>query len=440
MRRLSLTLALLLFATAAPAMTNCGATFLDVIPPRPTSADVVSIHVGGGCGDGCTPRNGRLSFDRGTVVVTYEAIGACILTPTAWAQRLELGRLAAGTHEIIVRFRTFQGEDVLARRTIEVAHEREPLSVRPRSGRAGTEVLVNEELLDYCPPGAACGPPVVTFGGVPAELRRSGRISSTVIAIAPPHAPGLVDVVATRPTGESFTLKNGFRYGSPEPLELTRILFPIALAGAGGYGAQWTTDNLIRNPFAIAVELADGTKLPANATTRLPTLDRDGGYVALVPRELAPQLSFSSHIRDLSRTADTQGSEITVVDERELAPGPLRILAVPLDPRFRATLRAYDIDGIDGRNITVAAYTGETVLARFLSLRTRIRCVTAPCLTGEPAWAVADLLQLFPELSGRTVDFEIGVYTPEDARIWSLISITNNETQQVTTYTPQRRR
>ena len=65
----------------------------------------------------------------------------------------------------------------------------------------------------------------VTIGGVKASV--TGTSGSQIIATAPAHPPGLVDVTVTNPGGETFALAGSFTY---VPLTVTSIETPVGFA------------------------------------------------------------------------------------------------------------------------------------------------------------------------------------------------------------------
>jgi hypothetical protein len=82
----------------------------------------------------------------------------------------------------------------------------------------------------------------VTIGSVVLESHSTGP---TLSFVAPPHAPGSVDVTVSR-GNESVTAKAALIYddpASPDPRAFEPTLFPIAYDGAGAFGSRWTTDN-----------------------------------------------------------------------------------------------------------------------------------------------------------------------------------------------------
>jgi hypothetical protein len=296
-----------------------------------------------------------------------------------------------------------------------------------------------------------CKPVEVTFGGVTAK---SVRITPErqIIAVAPKHAAGLVDVAVTNQQNQQFLAKGAFLYPDQQA-DLTgeheRVLFPVVFFGPGAHGSQWRSVNFMHNggpvdiPTIPALWGLDTPVLPIGAfpippgeTLGLPGYDRDGGLFMLVPRGLEPFLAYSSHILDTSRRATDAGTEIPVVHERETA-SLLTILQVPLTSESRQTLRIYDFDAVDGRRVLIEVHVpGRPVFMTTATLAHRIVCVTTPCYPEHPTFATISL-DAIPEIrNAGNADIRIRA-TSNEVPLWAFVSVTNNDTQHVTTYSPQ---
>jgi hypothetical protein len=131
---------------------------------------------------------------------------------------------------------------------------------------------------------------------------------------------------------------------------------------------------------------------------------------------------------DVSRDDRNYGTEIPVVREREMMRDEEIVLpGVPLDPRFRNTLRIYSTE-----EARVQVRIGDEIRS----------VVLAPGGDAfEPAYAqIGD----FPSGIGT---ISVTVHPPETVGppplppgppIWAFITVTNNDTQLITTITPQR--
>jgi len=232
-----------------------------------------------------------------------------------------------------------------------------------------------------------------------------------------------------------------------------RILIPIygAQAMPGAFGSLWTSEFIVRNNGDSYIEILQrlsglcGTcpLPPAQPRTTLAYLanvpNPGGGIFLYVPISGMANISFNARVQDVSRQALTWGTEIPIVHEREAVTGTLQLLNIPADDRFRQTLRIYDFDGRDGAQVIVRVFPNDssTLLTQSVITLKQGSIDDSP----SPGWpAMAQLA--FADIAGASLvngtrlRLEIMPITPS-LRIWAFVSVTNNETQHVTTITPQ---
>lgn len=248
--------------------------------------------------------------------------------------------------------------------------------------------------------------------------------------------------------------------------ELERILLPVANhAFQGAYGSFWVTRFTIVNdldrPLVQDVDAGPFGEcyfpqceplplIPAKTAFepllyRPPDRAWKPGVLIYVRRDIADRLHFSLRVQDTSRQALTWGTEIPVVRERELRTGTIMLPNVPLDGRFRQSLRIYDVDNTTATcdRVMVRVFdqsSGATLGQRELELT---GADGGPCTLGTPDYVpmypnAAELHGIAQLLTGSAPDVvgvEITPVTP--FRYWAFISVTNNETQHVSTITPQ---
>jgi hypothetical protein len=125
------------------------------------------------------------------------------------------------------------------------------------------------------------------------------------------------------------------------------------------------------------------------------------------------------------------GTEIPVVREREMTSRSLDLVAVPTDSRFRRTLRIY----ATGPTFLWVNFTdGAETFQRTVTL-------AAGGDGFEPAYAE---LSDFPTFASGAKQATVTIEAPPTASpfpqppYWAFISVTNNDTQVITTITPQR--
>jgi hypothetical protein len=229
-----------------------------------------------------------------------------------------------------------------------------------------------------------------------------------------------------------------------------RILLPIATPSIpGAFGSQWIADAVVHNSDVVtrAFDIDQSchtnscpTDIPPGQTGHIlfrgEPADNPGQIMFVEhPSDL---MTFESRIQDISRQAQTWGTELPVVREAAFVTRPIELLNVPTDDRFRLLLRIYDIDGRSDGRVRVSVYgfpgNGESIgdvdlsLAQPSGFHPRYK----------PAYAqFSAVLSLIPAGQPQVViGVRITPLTP-GLRLWAFISVTNNETQHVTTITPQ---
>jgi hypothetical protein len=238
-----------------------------------------------------------------------------------------------------------------------------------------------------------------------------------------------------------------------------RVLIPLSFGGSipGGYGSLWVVEFRGRNDGDTPVRFEGGDPfagciipecprfiVPAHTSfIYTPSIILPGsaipGELRYLPRAMSSQLTFNVRIRDLSRALSTWGTEIPVIRDSAALTGVANLLAIPTDDRFRATLRAYDLFPTPGGDTTVRirvysmtddALLGESILTLHIGSPTEF--------PHRPGFGlVTNLLEQFPGAAGKgLVRIEVQPLTA-GLRYWAFVSVTNNDTQHVTTITPQ---
>jgi len=257
-----------------------------------------------------------------------------------------------------------------------------------------------------------------------------------------------------------------------QPFE--RVLIPVVISGElpGAFGSRWVTRLAVTNtadqrvnifgynPFPSGCVIAVCPPVPSTPPneTFFPMLTPgqiSQGAIMVVDSQFASKVRFQLRVQDVSRDAQTWGTEIPVMRSSMLASVPAELLDVPLTTGFRDTLRVYDIDALGNTQVTIRFFkTNPTIQSpvdivvnpsgpmgpdvllgeRTINLSVEHRS-TDP--TFDLGYAELDSIETLPELQGVTrVRIEIQPVTP-GLRPWGLISVTNDETQHVTVVTPQ---
>jgi hypothetical protein len=285
-----------------------------------------------------------------------------------------------------------------------------------------------------------------------------GRVVSNaypgdIVAIAPPHTAGSVDVtVSTTGLASPIVLTNAYRYQSRSVDEVDRLLLPVAASGPGPNAARFETEILITNAGDEAVPVGGAAtdygslqspppipRVPPHTTgtftDRLVQAGTPGAFI-YVPSRMARDVITEVRVHDTSRESAAFGVEIPVVSDLDFA-ATVRLAGIPTDARFRSTLRVY---AYNPRNFgPVTLRVRDSADGALLS--------TVPLALNAPPMGAEDLN--FPPAAQLSLDsiiaplrsharLRIDIADSDSIRpIWGFVSITNNQTQEITLVTPQ---
>ena len=304
-------------------------------------------------------------------------------------------------------------------------------------------------------------PARVFFGPTGMEATVLNATPTTLTVRVPPRPHGEAGPILIRLRGKGeVVLASGFRWDesktSDNPEDYDRYLIPVTTGQVpGANGSLWSTDWIVRNntdrAYAMIwhycppnVSPCPNTIMPPQTTTHRAVVPRgdgtDGAYV-YVPKPMAPPMAL--RVRDLSQNAQSFGTELPIVRESDYR-SLMELLDIPTDPKYRATLRIYG-SGPEPHQVTVSVFSESNQLVeRYIVELSGIVHVAPEGFPLHPSYAQLDPLTPAVRAAGDRV--RIVVYS--DAW-WSLVSppppwpayafltITNNETQQVTTVTPK---
>jgi hypothetical protein len=309
---------------------------------------------------------------------------------------------------------------LLAALSVSADHGQE-CTISPSSGptSGGTTVTIRcNDLKEGWPYG-------VIFGSTGA-ISTERTAADTLVAVAPPHLPGTVGITLFEyDRGMGTHLTYTFEGAIPESFE--RMLLPIFTPPVhGAFGSEFRTELRIRakEPAGIAlnglrVTFSDDPlelgHVPNGWPPEMLVYEGDPGRFFFVDDEDATNIAASLRVYDVSRAGENFGTEIPIVRDRDFSTRIL-LLGIAGDARYRNTLRIY------GTNASTATIT--------IGGRAP---VTVPLRAGvslfDPAYAQ---FSDFP-IGGDPVDVRIEAPSP----VWAFVSVTNNETQLISTITPQ---
>lgn len=299
-------------------------------------------------------------------------------------------------------------------------------SITPSSGPAtgGTIVRIKGPFGSW--------PYSAVFGDVFAVSTRVDE--DTLEVVTPPGLPGRVgvrifeyDIYLDTPL--TFTYEGAVPEGAYQ-----RILLPVFIPpAAGAHGAEFRTDlrlaartaevtvyGLLQDCIVLCVGPPDGPISIWNYHETSPNLVPNGTPGRFIYVASAEARELIAHLRayDVSREATNHGTELPVVRFDEDFDQIIVLPGVPTDGRFRNNLRIYAAEAV---NVTIAAGNVQETLQ-----------IPAPASPYEPAYAT---WSNFPADVG-----EVKVTIRSDAsekKIWAFATVTNNDTQAITTVTPQ---
>jgi hypothetical protein len=330
-------------------------------------------------------------------------------------------------------------------------------SVTPNTGpvSGGTTVVIRgAEFSEGC---VICSPPLpgsaVFFDGTPAT--DVFFIDSTTLeAVTPAHVPESVVVTVLQPDGSFARLVNGFTYEGDVYDAYDPLLFPIFTPPVFGQGGSefrttakfWNKGDQPVSFFGFdssCLVIADPLSVPLNpytlqphqeqALNLFPECSQTTGklfYVLKGERGLAGSL----RVWEVSKQGSNHGVEIPVVRLEDFDEESIALVSVPTDPKFRLTLRVYGLN--PGPAFVNVSYGGKVVQLPMQSSSNIY----------EPGYAVYTGFTPPPGGHVPTPPFmNVLVEVPRGpdgavipgTPIWAFITVTNNETQHITTVTPQ---
>jgi len=301
-------------------------------------------------------------------------------------------------------------------------------SIEPSSGPTSGGILVHlqgDDLigLPLLCPSIDCGNHV-EFGVTPADIVINTR--QEIVVIAPAHAAGTVDVLVNIAGKKKIVLPNAFTYREDQALIFENVLLPILVTNApGAFGSSWETITSFYNHSTAPIDVTYGDQtftVPPKQTTLFPAMSNPNGLTLQIRRDRMSDLDLALRVRDLSKQSQNYGTAVPVVrgeDYRLI----VRLQNVTTDPKFRATLRAYPYFG-DTQPIKMAIFD------EFDNKVVVTDTLNAP-------FQVSSLTQTYPQLNGHgTVRVELSASITPAHPIWAFVSVTNNDTQEVTIIAP----
>jgi hypothetical protein len=240
--------------------------------------------------------------------------------------------------------------------------------------------------------------------------------------------------------------------------DYAQVLIPLTSAPiSGAHGSVWEADlrafnassqitlrmpgpeeHFMELPIDFAVTVQPRTTERVMLPRRSTGVD---GHFLYVPRALVPDAKMSLRVRDTSQNARSLGDDVPVVRDDQGAQD-LSIVDVPVDPQYRATLRIYAFTPEPMRvGVTILREDGDTPFAQFDVQLHGILTTDFVPFPPYPAYIALDPIPAAARAAGRRLRIELTNYgenvSPPLPNIWAFVSLTNNETNQVTIVTPK---
>jgi hypothetical protein len=246
-------------------------------------------------------------------------------------------------------------------------------------------------------------------------------------------------------------------FADDNPADYTATLIPLVSHGLpGAHGSVWNSELHIYNASHLLLRMLGAIEdapilsldpavfIDPNELREVVLNPREPGVdgaLLYVPNAMVDSTKMALRVRDTSQNATSLGDEVPVV-RADQAKHDLTVVDVPVDPKYRATLRIYGFTAAPMPvRATVYSESG-TQLAQFdVELNGILTAVFVP-FPPHPAYIALDpLTPAVRAAGGRRVRIDVTNFgtevTPPPARIWAFVSLTNNETNQVTLVTPK---
>jgi hypothetical protein len=418
----SLALWLILLASIADAET------IRFDPPAVTTHHSVDAIVTGVWPQGCLPSVKSVTINGSTIQLHLDArppLGVfCIQLVSPYTRLFHLDVLPAGSYTVSLLADNGDSSTELARTQL-VVRDAETMTIQPYAiPSSGGQILITNPFFSA---GAT-----ITVGGT--TIPASSDVDGLLIANAPPHAPGAVDIAVNSLEG-TLTANAALIYYDPaaaDPAVFEPIVYPLSFQGPGAFGSQWTTESFIRAStptafFRDALPCAGCSTSIAFDTKQLTNDSNPWGHVLYALRGTTGSLDLASRIRDTSRQSQTAGTEVPVARERDFR-SQLHFLNIPVDSRYRVMLRMWSLGPYSQFIVGVDSIPAQQVP------------LSVTNIPGTDMWfGLIDVTTLLTKASGNPTTVSVSqsgspLLSPP---IWGMLSITNNDTQQVTIISPR---
>lgn len=240
----------------------------------------------------------------------------------------------------------------------------------------------------------------------------------------------------------------------------SRVLVPLTERETpGALGSLWKTEisGVLETTGSLPPMEPDGCgaiedpcSLPPlnrlfNAFDEQLVIEGLGPQIIFIAREQADVLRLSTRVYDATKSATTAGAFVPMPWDEDFEPESLSLVGIPVAPEFRATLRIYDLSGVDGGEVEYMLY-GDQESQPFHAGTWRLEnenpgsYATTALLPRFPSHTQINLSALIPAHYSRVrIALRAAGHDEENQppmKIWAFVSITNNQTSHVSVVTP----
>jgi hypothetical protein len=302
----------------------------------------------------------------------------------------------------------------------------------------------------------------VFFGDVKANFYQKTPTKLVVQALPTPEgggsAPGFVDITV-RVAGHGEAKFPNFYFhphAQVSRFDTRMVLVPLTQGTfPGADGSRWTTEFRVFNTSLISLRLSGpeqifysppidpGVIIESRQTEKIEIPGRDqslNGAFLYIPRPLANAPKFSLRVVDISQNAGNLGYEIPIVRDDQFLKD-LAFIDVPSDPNHRAALRVYSSTAAPMQvGMTVYPEDGDTPIEHRIIDLNGVSSLPYDEFPPYPAFAAVDPFTTAVRAYGGRVRIELNsreIPPLGPSPMWAFLSLTNNETQQVTIVTPR---
>ena len=368
--------------------------------PRPHTS-IVAVMQGDWPFSYCGPEVRSVTTEGSTITIHLATSQERVFCPSWNQARVPLGIRPAGIYTVVMNL-----DDVERVRAQLTVRDDETLRIDPYAVpmSGGVTYIRNPFYPDD---------PEVTIAGV--KVENSG--GPVLLMGAPAHAPGAVDVTVSHGT-DTITARAALIYYDPataDPAVFEPVLFPVSIDGPGAFFSRWTTVNTLERhphrfrdwePCAFCVH-----------PERLTNTQKPWGHLLYVMRGTMDEAILRSFIHEKSRQPESAGTPVPVVRDGDFRETAMRFrMRPPSSGQWRSMIRVWTLTDPGGQYFLVAYPAGTVPLPM-----TKIP-------NAEMWFGSIDVTPFMPSNTHFEVESHGFV---RKQRWWGMLSITNNQTQQV---------